>query len=205
MTYIFFNYFSNGSLGEICVWKVSIDDLTLTKLCSTSMRRRPICLALVDTSEYRKQEPIKDEQFNETDLENSDEEEKKVAMPRKLTAPLRSIGKVTIENDEDELNEIVQTLRTKSKKRKSSGFMVESIGDKREKTTKHAKINNSGFDITPGVERTKSSKRKTNGSQKKLTKTNSDDDDDEFEVKKTPTSVTKKSKKLRYSDAYIKP
>lgn len=84
--------------------------MTLTKVCETNIDRRPVCLGIMDASEWNE---VKDE--NE---EIADEEILDIPV-RRPHNPLLTMGQVTIENNEDD-TEIFQTPVRKEKRNSKS-------------------------------------------------------------------------------------
>lgn len=89
---------SISSNGDITVWTVSIDEQKITELCSTNIGCRPICLTIINLADFADEYILK--------REDADEEattEETVTSKNKIV-PSMNLGKVVIENDDDDEN-----------------------------------------------------------------------------------------------------
>lgn len=96
--------------------------MTLKKVCETNINRRPVCLTVMDASEWNN---VKDE-----DEEVADElQDVPVKIPQN---PLLTMGQVTIENNDDD-TEIFQTPVRKENKKTKPTKSVQISGNKKNK------------------------------------------------------------------------
>lgn len=100
------HFCSSSTTGCISLWQLDADACTLHLLCTAPLNRRPICLAVADSSVYRKPVPVKPEQCADA-LAND-------AVPAAPAArKIISLGRVTIETEggDDEETNLVSVLQ----------------------------------------------------------------------------------------------
>lgn len=86
---------SVSSNGDITVWTVKIDEQKITELCTTNIGCRPICLTVLNLGDFASEYILKREDIDD------EVTEVKVAHNNHMNAA-KKLGKVVIENDDDE-------------------------------------------------------------------------------------------------------
>lgn len=102
---------SISSNGDITVWTVDINEKKITELCTTNIGCRPICLAIINLADFADEYILKRESEDEEKVAEKIARESRAETSRKL-------GKVVIENDDDEDVEDVKKSKVKKSKDK---------------------------------------------------------------------------------------
>lgn len=95
-------HYQNGHLasissnGDVTIWTVDIDQQKISELCTTNIGCRPICLTIINLDDFADEYVLK--------RENSDDEmAAEEVVSKTKTTHVKNVGKVVIENDDDEI------------------------------------------------------------------------------------------------------
>lgn len=103
---------SISSNGDVTIWTVKIDERDITELCSTNIGCRPICLSIIDLSNFAKDYVLKIEGASDEETKEISDSEEKPRKKSRLNAPT---GKVIIEVENEENGNGLATELTPSK------------------------------------------------------------------------------------------
>lgn len=99
---------SISSNGDITVWTVDIDEKRIHELCTTNIGCRPICLTIINLGDFADEYILK--------RENSDDEKVAEKAANQINANTsRKLGKVVIENEDDEDGDVEKSSKKKQK------------------------------------------------------------------------------------------
>lgn len=97
---------SIASNGDVTVWTIDIDEQNITELCTTNIGCRPICLTIIDLSNFADEYILK--------RESSDDETTEQTASRPATGnSTRKMGKVVIEIDDNDGNDSARNAKRK--------------------------------------------------------------------------------------------
>lgn len=99
---------SISSNGDITVWTVDIDEKKITELCTTNIGCRPICLTIINLGDFADEYILK--------RENTDDEKVAEKATNQINANTsRKLGKVVIENEDGEDEDVEKSSKKKQK------------------------------------------------------------------------------------------
>lgn len=99
---------SISSNGDITVWTVDIDEKKITELCTTNIGCRPTCLTIINLGDFADEYILK--------RENSDDEKVAEKAANQINVNTsRKLGKVVIENEDGEDEDVEKSSKKKQK------------------------------------------------------------------------------------------
>lgn len=98
---------SISSDGDVTVWTVNVENQEISELCSTNIGCRPICLTMLNLADFADEYILKRQ-----DLENETDESKVKSTEAKANSA-KNVGKVVIEEDDEEETIVIKPKKTK--------------------------------------------------------------------------------------------
>lgn len=151
---------SISSKGDVTVWTVNIENQEITELCSTNIGCRPICLTILNLADFADEYILKREDTDEETVESTSNHAKKPRLASK------QVGRVVIENDDDEDAEDIRPIDESKRKVNNK--------NKGNKLQKKDELNKSSEKKTPSMPLPKETKKRKsieNSQQTSVTKT----------------------------------
>lgn len=98
---------SIASNGDVTVWTIDIDEQNITELCTTNIGCRPICLTIIDLSNFA------DEYILKRESSDDEETEQTVSRPSNANTSSNKTGKVVIEVEDNEPSDSAKNAKRK--------------------------------------------------------------------------------------------